>query len=336
MPADSLAAHLPLLNDYQQRFPLCPEPFAAIGTAHGLTPAAVLDLYRRWQADGLFTRIGPVIAPHRAGTSTLAALAVPDERLDAVAAQVSAYAEVNHNYEREHRWNLWFVATAPDAAHLAGVLARIAAETDCPLLELPLQTAYHIDLGFDLAAPPGHRPAAPAPATGGAPACALDGIDRALLGALADGLPLCERPYAPVAAAAGVSEAWLLSRLAEWLNSGLLKRFGVVVRHHELGYVANAMCVWNVPEERIDALGRELAREPGVTLCYRRRRQMPDWPYNLYCMIHGRSREGVLQLRDALAGRTGLDRHPSQVLFSRRRFKQCGARYQLSAGACHD
>lgn len=313
-----------LLNDYQQRFPLCPEPFAAIAAEQGLMLETVLAAYRDWQAAGLVSRIGPVFAPHRVGVSTLAALAVPPEQLEAVAAQVSACPEVNHNYEREHPWNLWFVVTAPDAAQLQALLARIEAESGSPLLNLPLETPYHIDLGFDLH--PGRRQQV-RPGLRREPPCALAGLDRQLLMALEAGLPLAPRPYARLAEAAGLNEAWLLARLEEWLESGVLKRFGVVVRHHELGYRANAMCVWNVPEARIDALGEQLARQPGVTLCYRRKRQLPDWPYNLYCMIHGQAREAVHQQKNALAARLGLDAYPQQMLFSGRRFKQCGARY---------
>lgn len=326
-----------LLNDYQQRFPLCAEPFAAIAAEQGLELATVLACYRDWQAAGLVSRIGPVFAPHRIGASTLAALAVPPEQLEAVAARVSALAQVNHNYEREHHWNLWFVATAPDASQLQALLTRIGAESGCPLLDLPLETPYHIDLGFDLNLEP-HQDSKPAlrPGAHGEPPCTLDSLDRQLLATLEDGLPLEPRPYARLAEAAGLNEAWLLTRLEEWLATGILKRFGVVVRHHELGYRANAMCVWNVPEARIDELGQQLAAEPGVTLCYRRKRQLPDWPYNLYCMIHGQAREAVHQQRNALVERLGLAAYPQQMLFSGRRFKQCGARYSSPQETRHD
>jgi DNA-binding Lrp family transcriptional regulator len=104
----------------------------------------------------------------------------------------------------------------------------------------------------------------------------------------------------------------------------MIKRFGVVVRHHELGYRANAMVVFDLPDGVVDGIGARLAEEPGVTLCYRRRRSPPDWPYNLYCMVHGRSREEARPVIERLAELAGI---PATVLFSTRRFKQCGARY---------
>ncbi len=155
----------------------------------------------------------------------------------------------------------------------------------------------------------------------------LDERDRALVRAVQGGLPLVPRPYAAVAAAAGMSEAEVISRLRRLAERGVIRRLGVVVRHRELGYTANAMVVWDVPDDRVAELGRCLAAYPFVTLCYRRPRRPPAWPYNLFCMIHGRSREGVLAQVDQLVRECGLDALPRAVLFSRRRFKQRGAWY---------
>ena len=134
------------------------------------------------------------------------------------------------------------------------------------------------------------------------------------------------RPYAEVARRAGVTEAYLSVRLAEWLNRGVISRFGLIVRHRPLGYAANAMCVWDVPDAEADAAGAALAREEAVTLAYRRRRA-DGWRYNLYAMIHGRDRAAVSARRDAIAAALGLDAFAHDVLFSLAAFKQRGARY---------
>lgn len=139
-----------LLDGFQKEFPLEPRPFRAIAERLGCDEDAVLDLLGRMKDAGLITRVGPVFAPHRAGASTLAAMAVPIERLDEVATLVSEYEEVNHNYEREHSFNLWFVLAAPDAARVAEVLEEIAERTGIPVMDLPLEEAFHIDLGFPL------------------------------------------------------------------------------------------------------------------------------------------------------------------------------------------
>lgn len=151
--------------------------------------------------------------------------------------------------------------------------------------------------------------------------------DRRLIAELQRGLPLVRRPYAALGAAVGMAESEVLRRLGRLKETGVIRRFGVIVRHHELGYQANAMMVWAVPEGQVDSLGQEIAGEPDVTLCYRRHAAPPRWPYNLYCMIHGRDREAVLARGRQLAASHHLDRWPHRVLFSGRRFKQRGAWY---------
>jgi len=161
----------------------------------------------------------------------------------------------------------------------------------------------------------------------------VDEADRRLLAAIQHGLPLVPRPYAEIAAGLGISETEVVARLALLKEAGVIRRFGVVVRHHELGYSANAMVVWDVPDEQVTELGRCLAGFDFITLCYRRPRRLPQWRFNLYCMIHGKSREEVLAHLEWMVNHCGLQSLPHEVLFSRRRFKQRGALYTRSAGA---
>ena len=155
----------------------------------------------------------------------------------------------------------------------------------------------------------------------------LSVIDRRLIAAVQDGLPLVERPFQTVGEAVGLSEDEVIAGLQRLIGDGTIKRFGIVVRHRELGYRANAMVVWDVPDEQVKGAGRRLAELPFITLCYRRPRRPPDWPYNLFCMIHGRERAAVLGQIEAANRAAGLDGRSREVLFSRRCFKQRGARY---------
>lgn len=325
-PADSLA--FSLLNDFQRDFPLVPRPFEVLARRVGSPVQEVMHAFAQLFAAGLVSRIGAILAPNAFGASTLAALAVPRHRLDAVAAIVNGFQEVNHNYAREHTYNLWFVLTAPTRARIDAVLAEIAAATGCEPLDLPMAQAYHIDLGFDLRGTLAKR-------TGTAPVIAqrLSDTEQRLLAALEDGLALVPRPFARLGMRAGMTEAEVLHTLARWRDSGALKRFGVVVQHRELGFSANAMCVWNVPDAQVDALGAHLALQPGVTLCYQRRRLGERWPYNLFCMIHGRERAEVLDLRAQAAQSSGLAGFPCNILFSTHRYKQRGARYATATAA---
>jgi len=165
-----------------------------------------------------------------------------------------------------------------------------------------------------------------------APSCnALDAIDQRLIAVIQGGLPLVSRPYQEIARRIGTSEAEVIARLRRMLSEDTIKRLGVVVRHRKLGYRANAMVVWDVPDEAVDALGYRLRRFDFITLCYRRPRRLPEWPYNLFCMIHGRDRSKVLERLDDLVERCRLHNTPHEVLFSSRCFKQRGAIYQLPA-----
>jgi len=149
-PVQLTALEKCLLNEYQRGFPLCTSPFAVIADQQGVTEEEVIETLESLQQRDLISRVGPVFAPQRAGASTLAALSVPGDELQRVADIVSDFEEVNHNYEREHSFNLWFVVTASDEAHVQRVLDAIEEETGLPVLNLPLERSFYIDLGFPL------------------------------------------------------------------------------------------------------------------------------------------------------------------------------------------
>jgi DNA-binding Lrp family transcriptional regulator len=322
-----------LLNDFQRNFPLDPAPFARIARSLDTTAETVLETLKELQARGAVSRVGPVFRPNTVGASTLAAMAVPLQRLEAVAAIVSAFPQVNHNYEREHRFNLWFVVTAENPLALQETLNDIQDSTGCAVLSLPLLRDYHIDLGFrmQLEDHTGFAQLAPDPAAAALEPALQSRRDGAedFIQVVQDGLPLVERPYREIGDRLGWSQQAVIETLQDMIDAGIIKRLGVVVRHHELGYRANAMVVWNVPDDQVDALGQQLGRQDCVTLCYQRPRRLPDWPYNLFCMVHGRDRDDVLACIGRMAEGLGLEAVPHTVLFSGRRFKQRGARYRL-------
>lgn len=326
-----------LLENYQHDFPLTPRPYLTLAQQLGVTEAAVIARFTALQSGGYVSRIGAVFQPNVVGASTLAALAVAPHRLEQVAQLVNRHAEVNHNYAREHRYNLWFVVTAADNRHRDAVLAKI--EQDCesgPVLKLPLLEQFHIDLGFTLGF--GHAGRQP-DATGLAMAPAIPVVsvapvmpvvprllstsEQTFMATLQDGLPLTPQPYAQL----GLPETDALNLLADWRAQGVIKRFGVIVRHHELGFNANAMVVWDIPDSLVADIGRRIAATGAVSLCYRRPRSLPDWPYNLFCMLHGKDRASVELRIAAIVEQHGLASLPHAVLFSHRRYKQCGARY---------
>ncbi len=313
-----------LLNQYQQRFPLNPTPYQVIAKDLQTDTHTVLQLLSRLSAEGKVSRVGPVFPPNVIGASTLAAMHVPEAELEEVAMWINHFQEINHNYEREHRFNLWFVVVAPHRTRLGQVIDRIRIETGYAVMSLPLIREYHIDLGFRLDREPVK---ASTPGTPVVPSLPMDeAVDRKLIAAIQHGLPLSERPYREIGKRLGFSERVVIEKIHQLQSAGVIRRLGIVVRHHELGYHANAMVVWNVPDHQVDELGLQISNEPAVTLCYQRPRVLPDWPYNLFTMIHARERDEAHACLDRIIEQYELNTLPHETLFSRRRFKQCGAK----------
>lgn len=322
-----------VLDGWQRGFPLVARPFAAIGRAMGLGESELLEGLSELQQSGVLGRVGATIRPNTVGVSMLAAMQVPKERLDEVARVVNSEPGVNHNYEREHLINLWFVIAAPDLVALDAALGRIRTATGLDIIELPLERAYYIDLGFSLGRPGGRdgkQLADEVRARGSVSAGPLrpeiESADRDVLTALERGLMLVARPYRALGAEVGLSEAEVIARIGRLIEAGVITRFGCIVRHRRLGYRANAMVVFDVEDRHVDGVGEMFAREDFVTLCYRRPRHGTRWPYNLFCMIHGQEREPVLDCVQRLVDLGGLGQRRQAVLFSRRCFLQRGTR----------
>lgn len=307
-----------LLDEFQRDLPLVPRPFAAMAGTLDTTESDVLARLRRLQDAGSITRVGATCRPNTAGASTLAALAIPPARIDEVAAIVGAEPGVNHSYLREDGWNLWFVATAPSNAELAASLARIEAASGLPVLSLPLVRPFNIDLGFRL-----RGPRAAMVLDRQADMAALQDGDRPLMQALSVGLPLVPRPFAALAEPLGRTEAEVIARITALSAARILTRVGVIVRHRALGWVANAMVVWQ--PACAETAGLALSQVPGVTLCYQRRTVPGLWDWPLFCMIHAQSRPEAMTVLDRARALPELTDAPHKILFSTRCFKQRGA-----------
>ena len=310
-----------LLNAWQHGFPLKPRPFRKLGLLLGLSEQTVLDYLQGWQAEGIISRIGPVLNP-ACMSSTLVGMQVPTSDLAAVAGWISALPAVNHNYEREHAINLWFVLTCATAQERQATLEHIARHTGLLPLSLPMLRAYHIDLGFSLVK---HAKLVTTPLASSDTLPVTGSPERKLLECALQGLEIHAEPFKRLAEQTHLDEKQVLQYIQKFLEQGLFRRFGVVLRHRALGYQANAMCVWTIPQERIDTLGEQIAQQAGITLCYQRQPLPPHWHHNLFCMIHGKDRQNVLADHAALNTLLGMDQFPHEVLFSTRCFKQRGA-----------
>lgn len=155
----------------------------------------------------------------------------------------------------------------------------------------------------------------------------LSADDRKLIKLIEHGIPLTPRPYAEIAQQLGITEQQVVARIQMLIHDGAIKRYGVVVRHHELGYRANGMVVWDIPDASVSDIGECIGQYDCVTLSYRRPRRLPDWPYNLFTMVHGKNREAVIAQVNEIVQQCNLQQIEHTILFSTRRFKQRGAQY---------
>jgi len=341
-----------LIDGYQSGFPVEERPFEVVGADLGVGADEARARVRRLYEEGIFRRFGPVLNPPVIGSSTLAAVSVPDERFDEVADVVNGYRQVNHNYARDHEWNMWFVVTAGSRERRDAILAEIEERTGLSVLVLPMLTDFYIDLEFPVvntdrfARENGGAPRASGSASGQRASdetaveatriseratADLSAVEVRLLLAVQDGFPLSATPYRDVAAAVDAPVEAVTAAVERLREAGCIKRVGCVVNHLVTGFDANCMVVWDVPDGERDERGVAVGRLPFVTLCYHRpRRPEMGWEYNLFTMVHGRERAAVDEKIDELAA----DHLPydHERLYSTATLKQTGARYESLVG----
>ena len=324
-----------IVDGYQSGVPVEERPFRRIGDALGIAEREALERVRRLHESGIVRRFGAVLNPPVIGSSTLAAVQAPPNRFDEVASVINEYRQVNHNYARDHEWNMWFVVTAGSRERRDEILAEIEDRTGCAVLNLPMLTDYYIDLEFpvvnaDRFARESLEGSTDSSATriGEDATGDLSAFEADLLLSIQDGFPLSTTPYRDIAARLGddVAVADVLEGVQRLLETGCIKRIGCVVNHVVTGFDANCMVVWDVPDDRLDQWGERAGGLPYVTLCYHRpRRPDQEWPYNLFTMIHGRDSDAV----DAKVDELAADYLPvdHERLYSTETLKQTGARY---------
>lgn len=321
-----------VLDRIQASFPVSSRPFATLAKDLGVTEADVLASVRSMKASGVIRRIGAIFDSHRLGyRSTLCAIAVPEDRVEEVAALISEYPNVTHNYEREDRYNVWFTLIAHNAARIQAILDEIAETTGIDdMLDLPATRLFKIKVDFDFTGERDARSEAPRvtkPAE--TEAVVLSREEKALARLLQGDLHITERPFLDLAKTLcecgyDVDEDWVLERTCEWADTRVIRRFGAAIRHHHTGFSANAMGVWHAPEERVEEVGAIMASFKEVSHCYQRP-SAPTWPANLYTMIHGRTREECVEVADRIREATGLDE--PRLLYSVREFKKTSMKY---------
>lgn len=319
-----------LLNALQGGFPPTATPFEALENRLGLGPEQQVEAIRSMDDEGYISRFGAVINTRAlGGDSRLAAMAVPDERLEAVAERVSGHRTVTHNYVRNHELNLWFVLSAVSEARIDRTLETLRQTTDLPVYDLPKLNEYYVGLKFQFY-PDGSVDTVSRPSQDESlksrDTDPPTGFTRRLIRVIQEGLPIRRRPFDPVARTLEVPLERVLEELRGLLARGQIRRMGIVPHHYNLGIRGNGMAVFDVPDERVDRVGRRLGRRDEVTHCYRRPRHEPIWPYNLFAMVHDREPAAARDKVDRLRREEKLTEYDHEVLFSRRLLKKTGLR----------
>ncbi|CAA7601754.1 Winged helix-turn-helix DNA-binding domain protein [Acididesulfobacillus acetoxydans] len=341
-----------LLNIVQTKFPLESRPYRKLGELLGIDEAAAFGHMNRLYAAGIVRRLGGIFDSRRLGYfSTLCAAKIPADKVAQVAGLLADIPGVTHNYLREHEYNMWFTLIVSSEEEAERILAGVREEAGTPdIYSLPAVRLFKIRVDLDLNSDDvAETPEAPhRPAQGGAgwekfppegeserevmglspPGAAesagLTEADRALVKTLQTDLPHALKPFALVAETLGRSEKEVLSRTEEFLQEGIMRRFGVILRHQKAGFTANAMGVWQVEEDRAVQVGKQMAKFREVSHCYQRP-TLPDWPYNIFTMVHGRTPEECRRVMEKISRATGLKGY--RMLFSTVELKKSSMQY---------
>jgi siroheme decarboxylase len=320
-----------LMNLLQSSFPLQPEPFAAVAAEASLPVDEVKARTQRLLDERIIREITPIFDTRALGySSMLVAAKVDSENPQRAARIVNSHPGVSHNYLRTHDFNLWFTIACPPDSELGleGTLEALMRETGAESMrQLPTLTLFKINMNLEMeggtealaaaidAAPPRELEAQP-----------YDETDVAVIRALQGPMEVVDRPYDAAASAAGMPPDAFLDRLRGMVERKLLRRVAAILYHRRAGFSANGMGVWRVPEDEILETGRRMAAFRGISHCYQRP-TYPDWPYSVFTMAHGRSKQECDAILDSIAEECGIDGDNRATLYSSTEYKKVRLHY---------
>jgi DNA-binding Lrp family transcriptional regulator len=320
-----------LMNLLQSSYPLEPEPFAVIASAAELDVEEVKRRTGRLLDERIIREITPIFDTRALGySSMLVAARVDAENPHRAAKIINSHPGVSHNYLRTHEFNLWFtIATPPDSElGLDGTLDVLQRLTGAESIrQLPTLQLFKINMNLEMegatedlaasvdAAPPRELERQP-----------YDDLDVAVIRALQGPMEVADRPYDAAAAEVGMSTDDFLAHLRGMVDRKLLRRVAAILYHRRAGFSANGMGVWRVPEDRILEVGARMAAVRGISHCYQRP-TYPDWPYSVFTMAHGRSKEECDAILDGIAAEHDLHGEDRAVLYSSTEFKKIRLHY---------
>jgi DNA-binding Lrp family transcriptional regulator len=313
-----------LLNLMQGSFPIEPRPYLRVAEQAGIEETQAIARVKRLLDERIIRQVTPIFDTRALGYSSMLVAAKVDPEHPHRAAQIiNAHPGVSHNYLRNHEFNLWFtIATEPDSSlGLEGTLLALAREAGAESVrQLPTLKLFKIRMDLEME---GDTKALAAAAVAADPIelepQPYDERDIAVIRALQGDMPVVPEPYAPAAAELGMEQSAFLDHLAGMQERGLLRRVAAILYHRRAGFSANGMGVWKVPEEQVHEVGRRMAAVRGISHCYQRP-TYEDWPYSLFTMAHGRSKQECDAILDSIAEMTGIAERAT--LYSSTEFKK--------------
>ncbi len=322
IPLDDLDRRL--LNLMQGSFPLALRPYQHVAATAGIGEAEAIDRVQRLLDERIIRQVTPIFDTRALGySSMLVAAKVDPENPWRAANVINEHPGVSHNYLRNHDFNIWFtIATEPGSPlGLDGtleVLGRLAGAES--IRQLPTLKLFKIRMDLEMeAGTEALAKAAEAVEPAETEAQPYDDFDVAVIRALQGDMPVVAEPYAPAAATLNIPQQRLLAHLAGMQERRLLRRVAAILFHRRAGFSANGMGVWKVPEERVMELGPRMASFRGISHCYQRP-TYADWPYSIFTMAHGRSKEECDAILDSIASETGITERAT--LYSSTEFKK--------------
>lgn len=325
-----------LLSIAQSSFPLNRDPYGVLAEQLHSTPEEVFAVMNDAWEQGLIRRVGPIFDSYHLGyVSTLCAMKVPSDRVEEIAEFINGYVNVTHNYLRENDYNLWFTVIACGDGELNRILGEIESFSGATVLPLPALRLFKIKADFNLTGEKRAQAAAKTTIPREVKSVSLTDEDKLLIRTIQQSSWRERYPFDAVAEhmsqalAREYTPEQVLEKLQTWKDQGAVRRFGVTVRHRKVGMRANVMVVWDVDDAAVEQAGTLMATFDEVSHCYQRPR-FPDWPSNLYTMIHGKTREAcdaaIESIQQALH-EAGITVASPQKLFTLKELKKTSMQY---------
>ena len=317
-----------LVNLIQLEFPIVSRPFAALGAALGTGEPDVIRRLEEIKRAHVIRQISAIFDTRALGyKSSLVATKAPEGHVDEAAHVISEHPGVSHNYRRDHEFNIWWTIAVPPSSDLDAHVQRLhdlAGGISTRLMYTIRMFKIGVDLDMTGQRPMDAKTTIPAYRASPVAGQPLDDAEIAMLRELQEDITLEPAPFASMAARIGIREEELLVGAHRFIEQGRMRRFAAVLHHRHAGFVANAMSVWKVPEEHIEGVGMTMAGFAAVSHCYQRP-TYPDWPYNVFGMLHGRAKADCVEAATAIAHATGIEEHA--MLYSTKEYKKVRVRY---------